>query len=504
MPKCEPAAFNPWIGEFESGLSFDSATKLNPWHDQRLAELHSLTDISQVPSSFRNIYTNYVEGEFASKLWQSESTFNVAWNVDPQVLQCSWGVNLRYGASYPHDWVPATFADLLTSSTQTGHDHSINNFLLYPVINIQNPYLYIKGPHIIASAEQYLFPNHDPVYEHAYLWTHVDESLQLHLFTDSARTDDDYKFNFVNVDYVGGTTIQPTGVVNSLTNLLYQLIQAPGGIDLYYITTNTGMYAYFPSSQITTSFKRARQPPHLAIEWKTFEQFNATSRRDPYKWHISPASYLHNSRRLLDPTDYDALWQLKENDVNKQFVIQSSFIDLSSRYLMTQAHESRPGLVYWGSNNQQMAGGGISWKIEYDPVILKFRLLNIDSNTYLNSNIQRHTRTWGVAGDTSTISDVYTDVSNPSIDLVHVTGDTYRLEDGGGEYILTINHGHAGDPLEPNYVDTWGTSDELLWINKENNDWQSNYVQPPYWYSWSNDFIIRERSSIDPGVSTLP
>lgn len=218
-------------------------------------------------------------------------------------------------------------------------------------------------------------------------------------------------------------------------------------------------------------------------------------------FHVLPGDPNISHRRDLV---FDDSWELKENDVDKQFVIQSSFIDLSFRYLMSQAHGTRPGLVYWGSNNQQLAGGGITWKVEYDPVISKYRLLNIGSNTYLNTNIQQRTRTWGVAGDVSTINDAYVSVNNPSIDIVHVTGDTYRIESGGGEYILTINHGHSGDPLESNFLDTWGTSDELLWINKENSDWQTNYIQPPYWFSWSNDFIIRERSSIDPGVSTLP
>ena len=364
--------FNPWIGEFESGVTFDPAAELNPWHDQRLAELHSLTDPSEVPSSFRNIYINYVEGEFASKLWQSESSFNVAWNVDPQVLQCSWGVNRRYSASFPSDAVPSSFADMLSSSTQTGHDRSINNFLLYPLINIQNPYLYIKGPRIIASAKSYLFPNHDAVNEHSYLFAHVDDTLQLQLFTDSARTDDDFKFNLIPVDYVGGTTIQPTGVTNNLTNLLYQLILVPNADGkLYYITTNTDMYAHFPNSQVTPSFKRAQQPPHLAIEWKTFAEFNATSIRTSYKWHISPVSYLHSSRRLLDPNDYDPLQQLKSNDDITWVIKGSERSAISNRYLETIAngayHVGSLALVMKDSDAASASPSGVQWKIEWDP-----------------------------------------------------------------------------------------------------------------------------------------
>ena len=231
--------FNPWVGEWDSGIRFDPKDKLNPWHDQRLAELHSLNVGEGVPSWVENLYTHYnvIEGEFASKLWQSSSQFDTVRGSTPLILQCSWGVNLRYSANYPSDIVPETFADMLTSSTQTGSDHSINNWFSTGLVNVIDPMVYIKGRRIIASGKSYLFPRHSTD-QHAYLWSHVDESLQLNLFTDGSVTQDDYIWEIDPLDYVGGSRIKPIGGDNTLTNLQYQFELAPGepgGGAWYYI-----------------------------------------------------------------------------------------------------------------------------------------------------------------------------------------------------------------------------------------------------------------------------
>ena len=80
----------------------------------------------------------------------------------PLILQCSWVVNLRYTANYPGDIVPATFAEMLTSPTQTGSDHSINNWSGTGLFDVIDPMVHIKGRRTIASAKSYLFPRHSP------------------------------------------------------------------------------------------------------------------------------------------------------------------------------------------------------------------------------------------------------------------------------------------------------------------------------------------------------
>ena len=40
--------FNPWVGEWTSGITTDPKDHLIPWHDAHLAELHALSD-SPIP-----------------------------------------------------------------------------------------------------------------------------------------------------------------------------------------------------------------------------------------------------------------------------------------------------------------------------------------------------------------------------------------------------------------------------------------------------------------------
>ena len=79
--------FNPWVGEWDSGVRFDPKDKLNSWHDQRLSELHSLNVGEALPAWVENLYTHYIEGEFASKLWQSSSQFDTVRGATPLILQ---------------------------------------------------------------------------------------------------------------------------------------------------------------------------------------------------------------------------------------------------------------------------------------------------------------------------------------------------------------------------------------------------------------------------------
>ena len=60
--------FNPWLGEWQSGIRFDPKDQLNPWHDQRLSELHSLNVGEALPFWVENLHTHYIEGEFGLKI----------------------------------------------------------------------------------------------------------------------------------------------------------------------------------------------------------------------------------------------------------------------------------------------------------------------------------------------------------------------------------------------------------------------------------------------------
>jgi hypothetical protein len=150
--------FNPFLGKWNTGYSSDPVDNsyLNPWHLARLQELH--TEGAPPPLGFQNIFTHYVETDYASKYWGMSHTFQA--NELPhssidQNLSLSWGINIKYpynGETF--DVLPQTLSDTLLQTETNGKAHTIYNWLHTLPIG-RNPDLFIEGEMTVSSRRMY-------------------------------------------------------------------------------------------------------------------------------------------------------------------------------------------------------------------------------------------------------------------------------------------------------------------------------------------------------------
>ena len=422
--------FNPWMGKWASGFTTDPKTYLNPWHLARLGELHELTDLTAIPSGFKNLYVNYVYKEFASKYWQMQSTFDT--DDGDKVLSIGWGIQFIYPHTTSYDGLPADSTELLTHSTNNLYDHSINNWV-QSVISSQDAYLphYYYGSKVISTKKQFLFPNHSST-DVSYKWYTNGGTIQLQSHNNNLGAGDDtpFEWKFTATSFLGDYKIDPlyTGAPINLWNLSYKVTfidedpyqgQHTNG-NYYTIQNEFEQYARIKSALVTDAFRQLKEPAHLALEWVSQDIFN--DNMEECYWFIDDPHVLTNNRRLLSESDYDIMRPLKANGTTA-FVIQQPDVPnyyMEQQDLGTGATGEFAAIMQLGSLAQLSNTSGIKWTIIYNSTDETYQFRNIlDDSVYLGLN-----NIWYVTGAGNTNMSEITN-TNVSLESTGVTDEYY-------------------------------------------------------------------------------
>lgn len=317
--------FNPFLGKWNTGYSSDPVDNsyLNPWHLARLQELH--TEGAPPPLGFQNIFTHYVETDYASKYWGMSHTFQA--NELPhssidQNLALSWGINIKYpynGETF--DVLPQTLSDTLLQTETNGKAHTIYNWLHTLPIG-RNPDLFIEGEMTVSSRRMYGFIPHnqdpstdgtttqlDPFYWAQFTGT-IQAAfgiLQAGTATNPVYTKDNFVWTITPFNLEGGIYINPKLSNPQLEHILYKIIDV-GSTTITFLDGTTedipnfliknlsaGTFAKLNDSNYNVAMSHSQNPDHLSVEWKTEENYNSTNDPEEQKlfyWHIRPASEL--------------------------------------------------------------------------------------------------------------------------------------------------------------------------------------------------------------------
>jgi hypothetical protein len=366
--------FNPWIGKYNTGYSSDPLQYMNGWYNTQIQLILDSYN-STVPLQYQNVYTNIIDGDFASKYWTMERE----WSETTNTTSIAWGVNfiktgyIAYGDTLPNDDIQSYLARVMV-----GTSHTIDNWLTrhYTTQSILN---YLPGIKIFTSYLSYNFPNYpdSSIPSHFHISsTGLNGALGTENVQGVGYDADIFKWDFNPTHLNGSHTIINEETSQSVDIIIEYIGENPINGKYYTIRSQQNDYLRIRYEDITEGYLEQREPIRLGLEQDNIAVYQAAADKTPYFWYLEDATNIGTQRRILTTDQYDP-FLYGGSDLTIGFTYYSQTGTLDSYNIPFYLYDIGGGNQKWGHIN---VGSIENYKINLSHTTGD--LFNLYSNTY--------------------------------------------------------------------------------------------------------------------------